>query len=260
MLIARDGPVAGSLSGGCLEAEVAERAREVMRTGRAELMIFDTRRRFGCNGALEVVIEKVREEFLSEIAVRNHRREPCFVATTIAEGSRLIEDPESMEDISLLQRIDPPIRLLVFGEGPDNNAICGMAALLGWQVAIHQDAAELGIHCDDWTAAIVKTHNYGRDFAFLRALLAHKLRYIGLMGPRARREQLLGDLLDTGIEPGPNLFAPAGIDLGASAPETIALSIVAEIQAVFGRGTGQSLRERKFPIHAPDDAPVAMSA
>ncbi len=75
------------------------------------------------------------------------------------------------------------------------------------------------------------------------------------MGPRARREQLIGDLLDTGIAPGPNLFAPAGVDLGGGcAPETIALAIVAEIQAVFGGGSGEFLRERKAPIHGSSEA------
>ncbi len=61
----------------------------------------------------------------------------------------------------------------------------------------------------------------------------------------------LGDLLDTGIAAGPNLFAPAGLDLGGDAPEAIALAIVAEIQAVFAGGSRLSLRDRKAPIHAP---------
>src|SRR6187200_654371 len=64
MLIAGDGATVGSLSGGCLEEEVAERALEVMRTGAAELMTFDTRRRFGCNGTIEILVEPAREEFL----------------------------------------------------------------------------------------------------------------------------------------------------------------------------------------------------
>ena len=252
MLIAREGPVAGSLSGGCLEEEVADKAREVLRTGQAEMMTFDTRRRFGCNGILEIAIEKTRDEFLQELAASHHRREPCLVATGIPEGSRLIGELPLPNDSLFIQRIDPPIRLLVFGVGPDNEVLCGMASLLGWQVSIHHDASELDDPCDGWTAAIVKTHNYGRDFAILRTLLGRGLHYIGLMGPRARREQLLGDLLDTGIKPGTNLFAPAGIDLAADAPETISLSIIAEIQAVFGGGSRKSLRERKSSIHIPE--------
>jgi len=47
------------------------------------------------------------------------------------------------------------------------------------------------------------------------------------------------------------LFAPAGLDLGAEEPEAIALSLVAEIQAVAAGRSGGWLRERKGPIHDP---------
>jgi xanthine dehydrogenase accessory factor len=111
-------------------------------------------------------------------------------------------------------------------------------------------ASQLNGPYDRWTAAVV-THNYGRDFAALRALLPLELRYIGLIGPRARREQLLGDLLDTGVTAGPSLYAPSGLDLGGDSPELIALAIMAEIEAVFAGGSQRSLRDRKAPIHAP---------
>ncbi len=47
MLICEDGLTIGSLSGGCLEEEVALRAREVLQTGESMMMSFDTRKRFG---------------------------------------------------------------------------------------------------------------------------------------------------------------------------------------------------------------------
>jgi xanthine/CO dehydrogenase XdhC/CoxF family maturation factor len=81
-------------------------------------------------------------------------------------------------------------------------------------------------------------------------LLPLGLRYIGLLGPRRRRDQLLGDVLDSGIEITGNIFGPAGLDLGGDSPEAIALSIIAEIQAVFAGGSYQPLRERRAPIHA----------
>jgi xanthine/CO dehydrogenase XdhC/CoxF family maturation factor len=108
----------------------------------------------------------------------------------------------------------------------------------------------LSIEPDDWTAAIVKSHNYDRDFAALQKLLPLDLRHVGLIGPRKRRNQLLGDLLDLGITINDGFFAPARLDLGAETPEEIALAIVSEIQRVFAHGSGVSLRERKMPIHA----------
>lgn len=64
MLICGDGATAGSLSGGCLEDEVARCAVEVMESGTPSLMSFDTRRRFGCNGSIDVFVERLRGDFL----------------------------------------------------------------------------------------------------------------------------------------------------------------------------------------------------
>ena len=259
MLITREGNAVGSLSGGCLEEEVVARAREVLRTGTPALMEFDTRRRFGCNGALEILVERVRESFLAELAEHFHTRRPCLIATAFAGvcGSRILRSADEARGDELLQVIEPPPQLLIIGDGPDSVALRAFAETLGWTVRPMDSASELDGPYDSWTAAVVKTHNFGRDFAALRTLLPLDLRYIGLIGPRARREQLLGDLLDTGIAAGPNLFAPAGLALGGDAPEAIALAIVAEIQAVFAAGSGQSLRDRKTPIHAPRGESVA---
>src|SRR5438045_2210182 len=68
MLICADGSTAGSLSGGCLEEEVVRRAHDVMQNQAPTLMNFDTRLRFGCNGSIDVFVEAVRDDFLSELA------------------------------------------------------------------------------------------------------------------------------------------------------------------------------------------------
>jgi xanthine/CO dehydrogenase XdhC/CoxF family maturation factor len=239
MLIASDGGTAGSLSGGCLEDEIVERARGVLRLGVAESFEVDTRLRFGCHGAIRIFIEVARPEFLAELARCFHERETCVV-----------------EAENFTQEILPPIRLLLIGSGPDQTALRGFAQILGWSVIEAENAAELAGPFDERTAVIVKTHNFGRDFAALRMLAEFPLGYVGLLGPRKRREQLLGDLLDTGLAAPANLFAPAGLDLGADAPEEIALSIIAEIQTVFAGGSRLSLRDRRAPIHAPRATPA----
>ena len=248
MLIARDGSTAGSLSGGCLEDEVVEKARGVLRTGAATTMEFDTRRRFGCHGTIEIFIERAEQTFLAELAENFHARRSIMVATSFEKGTRIVRDA-TPED-AFVQTIEPPLQLLVIGDGPDSAALHVIAGALGWRVIDIAHASELGGPFDQWTAAIVKTHNYGRDCAALRALLPLGLPYVGLLGPRRRRDQLLGDLADSGLTVCPNLFAPAGLDLGGDSPEAIALAIVAEIQAVLADGSRQSLRERRAPIHA----------
>jgi xanthine/CO dehydrogenase XdhC/CoxF family maturation factor len=95
----------------------------------------------------------------------------------------------------------------------------------------------------------VKSHNYGRDFAALCQLLKLDLPYVGLLGPRKRRDQLLNAVLDEGIAIDAELFAPAGLDLGAETPEELALALVSEIQAIFAGASAEPLRDRKTPIH-----------
>jgi xanthine/CO dehydrogenase XdhC/CoxF family maturation factor len=221
-------------------------------------MEFDTRRRFGCHGVIEIFVEPAHPAFLTSLSEHFHSRRPITVTTCFSRqsgepGTRLIEKLVSSPPDTFTQEISPPLQLLMVGEGPDSKALRVFADTLGWRTVAVESATEINGWYDEWTAAVVKTHNYGRDFAALRALLPCGLRYIGLLGSRKRREQLLGDLLDTGIEVGDHLFGPAGLDLGGDTPESIALAIVAEIQAVFAGGSRQSLRDRRAPVHAPRD-------
>lgn len=236
MLIYEEGTTVGSLSAGCLEDEVALRARDVLQTGKPTIVTFDTRRRFGCTGKIEILIEHVGEDFFLDLAADLEARR-VHVAVTRFDGNEL------------MQMIHPPIRLFIFGDGPDNLPLRSLGNSLGWEIVEVLDPNLLSTQPDEWTAAIVKSHNYGRDFAALQKLLPMNLRYVGLVGPRKRRDQLMNNLLDLGVTINAGFFAPAGLDLGAETPEEIALSIVSEIQRVFAKRSGESLRERKTSIH-----------
>jgi xanthine dehydrogenase accessory factor len=252
MLICAGGTVAGSLSGGCLEEEAVRRAQEVIRTGKPTLMTFDTRLRFGCNGSIDVLVEAAREEFLSQLAANFSERRSCRAVTILDGeelGTRLVGRDAIIPATAFCQEIEPAIRLLIFGEGPDSVALRAFAEVLGWDVVEIDQPADLASQVDDRTAAIVKSHNYGRDFAALCQLLKLDLPYVGLLGPRKRRDQLLNAVLDEGIAIDAELFAPAGLDVGAETPEELALALVAEIQAVFAGASAEPLRERKAPIH-----------
>jgi xanthine dehydrogenase accessory factor len=274
MLVHPDGCAIGSLSGGCLEEEVAAEAREVLRTGTPKLIRFDTRKRFGCNGEIQIFIERTEPDFFAEIARRLEQRQTCALRTVFASGAvgeavsfpdktlgtHLIDlFPREREANSfpyspspetvLVQEVHPPIRLFIVGQWPDSAPIREMSQALGWLVVEAATIHELEITPDGHTAALVKSHNYGKDFAALRILLPLNLSYIGLIGPRGRRDQLLHDLLDVGVAINAGFFAPAGLDLHSETPAEIALAVVSEIQRVFAGGTGASLRERKVPIH-----------
>lgn len=233
MLISANGERAGALSAGCIEDEVATHALEVIATGESKLIAFDTRRRFGCNGSIEIFVERVDDEFMLSLRNKIATRERFELATE-----------------SFVQTIEPAIRLLIFGDGADAIALAQHARFLGWEAHVFDAITDLETGIDDRTAAVIATHNFGRDCAALRHLLPRDLRYVGLIGPRRRREELLVDVIDSGVEPKSQLFAPAGLHIGAETPEEIALSVIAEIQSVFSGGSGEHLRDRNAPIHA----------
>ena len=99
------------------------------------------------------------------------------------------------------------------------------------------------------------THNYLDDLAWLAALLPTAAPYVGLLGPAARRDRLLADLAQQGLVLAESmrarLHAPAGLDLGGRATEQVALSIVAEIQAVMNQASAASLSRKPASAATP---------
>lgn len=174
--------------------------------------------------------------------------------------------------------VEPPQRLVIFGAGYDAVPLAHFAGNLGWSVAVvdHRAAyltrerfAEADeiilsqpenlaekLTLDEKTAAVVMTHNYEKDREVLRFLLSFKLPYIGALGPRKRTENLLEELRRnrSGFNEShlKKLFAPVGLDIGAKNPETIAVSIIAEIQSVLANRAGGFLRNRVGSIYERD--------
>jgi xanthine/CO dehydrogenase XdhC/CoxF family maturation factor len=109
------------------------------------------------------------------------------------------------------------------------------------------------VELDSDTLALVMTHNYLRDLELLEHLLPSPARYLGLLGPRRRTDQILADLAEKGRAPGADqlgrFYAPVGLDIGSEGPTEVAMSILAEMQAVMTNHAGGHLRERKRPIH-----------
>jgi len=157
---------------------------------------------------------------------------------------------------TLIDTLPLPIRLLLFGTGPEIEPITHLAGNLGWVIECFGHPLELAadFRQDTQTAALVMTHNFGRDLLALDRLLPLSLRYVGLLGPRKRYAELLarlGEYRPLDFEAGTrNLYAPAGLDIGSEAPEEIALAIVSEVAAVLSDRCGGSLRERRSDIHA----------
>src|SRR5213592_525794 len=135
MLITSSGETAGALSAGCIEHEVATHARGAIANGASKLLTFDTRRRFGCNGSIEVFIERVGAQFMSSLRDKIAARQPFEITAEL-----------------FVQTIKPPIQLLIFGDGADAAALSKQAQLLGWDVHVFCAITELRVELDDRTA------------------------------------------------------------------------------------------------------------
>jgi xanthine dehydrogenase accessory factor len=101
--------------------------------------------------------------------------------------------------------------------------------------------------------AVVKTHSLAHDREWVRRLLAAGLPYVGVLGPRARTESILRDVLAAGgggEAARERVFGPVGLDLGADGPRQVAISIVAELLAFTHRREARPLSLRQEAIHA----------
>ena len=109
------------------------------------------------------------------------------------------------------------------------------------------------MHFDEYTAIMLMSHDYKTDKLNLIKALHTSSRYIGMLGPRVRAEKIFKELEDEGIiisdKDHKRIFAPAGLDIGALNLEEIALSLIAEIRAVFSDRYGGFLKLRKTTIH-----------
>lgn len=270
MLIAEDLSFCGSLSGGCLEEGIAGTARTVFAEGKPQRMVIDTRPHFGCPGKLHVQVEEIGTELIDRIESELRGRRSLLLVTD-ARGTRLAAG----ETGDLLEKVVPPPRLVVVGWTPDADPVLGFARTLGWErhrvlrdhrmtgdtpaVAgesvrvLAADEMIATFNPDAATAVLVMTHHLATDLAFLREILPAGYGYVGLLGSKRRRETLLVELGELGLLEDPaiteRLHAPVGLDLGGHHPATIALAIVAEIQAVLAGAEAGFLRDKSGTIH-----------
>ena len=264
MLVDEDGGTIGVLSGGCLEEEIAQRAMGIIGGTGPVLMTFDTRRLYGCNGEVRILVERLAPSgsggnFLTELGAALQRRELCRSVTSYEGGeigTTLLGPTEivSQRPGTFLHNVPLPIRLLLFGAGPEIVPVRQFAETLGWIVHHFSHPSELpeGLVADEQSAALVMTHQFGRDLAVLDRLLPLQLPYVGLLGPRNRYRQIVTELFERcALKPEILLpiHAPAGLDIGSESPEEIALSIVAEVSAVLAQRHGGHLREKATAIH-----------
>jgi xanthine dehydrogenase accessory factor len=167
---------------------------------------------------------------------------------------------------ALVERLLPPLRLVIIGLNTTALALARLVHGLGWPVVLVDHREDGGtqlqpgnaericatpqalsgrVPLDARTAVVVMTHNLERDIAYLQTLRTQPLAYLGALGSRKRAAQMR-EALGTGAAP---LHSPAGLDIGSETPEEIALAIAAEIQGVVNGHGGGPLSAGDGPIH-----------
>ncbi|HLG39704.1 MAG TPA: XdhC/CoxI family protein [Chitinophagaceae bacterium] len=176
---------------------------------------------------------------------------------------------------AFIEVIKPPISLIIIGAGNDVMPLTDMAAILGWETTVIDGRANYAkqerfesacqvlvskpenvleqITNDEHTVFVLMTHNYNYDMAMLRQLVQKNLSYVGMLGPKKKLERMLAELKEEGMNFTEQqlsvIHSPVGLDIGAETSEEIALSILAEIKALFAGRKAQFLRTSKEVMH-----------
>jgi xanthine/CO dehydrogenase XdhC/CoxF family maturation factor len=145
----------GSISGGCLEEDLVERAGRVAASGRPELVVYDTSAEndlvwgvgLGCNGVVRVLLEPVgpRPRWAAALEENLRAGRPTELAVVWENpggplGTRLRDDPAEAppgpKASVFIDRIGPPVSLAIFGAGDDAQPLARLACELGWRVTV----------------------------------------------------------------------------------------------------------------------------
>ena len=285
MALRDDGQVQGSVSGGCIEANLIER---VLDGGFESTTPFavkygvtqDEARRFGlpCGGTMELVIEPRPDlaalEALSETIARGEltRRTIVIGQEGVSITACSAQDTVSWDGATLSTVHGPAWRLLIVGAGQISSYLAQMAQALDYRVFICDprseyaaewsvpgttllssmpDDAVIELNLDPHSAVVALTHDPKLDDMVLLEALKSPAFYVGALGStvnsQKRRERLLQyfDLSQAEVD---RLHGPVGLPIGSRTPPEIAVAVLAEMTAVRnGVWTPDGLLPKRIP-------------
>jgi xanthine dehydrogenase accessory factor len=216
MLVYPDGRTVGTIGGGCYENDAFWKAREAITARRPLNVKYELNDDFAqetglvCGGQMEVFIEPV--EASPDVYVFGAGHVGYFVAKMAREVGFRVHVIDDREKFANAER---------FGDGIE--------------VVVDHIPTWLESHALPPTAyAVIVTRGHTHDLDALRALTAHPLRYLGLIGSKAKVKRIFDALREEGTADDAlrGVHAPIGLDIGAITPQEIAVSIVAELIAV----------------------------
>jgi len=216
MLVYADGRTVGTIGGGCYENEAFWKAREAIKSRKPLNMSFELNDDFAqetglvCGGQMDVFIEPV--EASPELFVFGAGHVGHFVGKMAHEVGFRVHVIDDREKFANTERFGPGIDVIVddIPTWLDKHSLPALAY------------------------AVVVTRGHRHDLETMRGLLRTPLRYLGLIGSKAKVKRIFDMLREEGVTPDTlrPVHAPIGLDIGAITPQEIAVSIVAELIAV----------------------------
>jgi xanthine dehydrogenase accessory factor len=252
LAIAGSGRLFGSVSGGCVEADVAERAQTVLAGGAPFVVSYgiadDEAWSVGlpCGGEIDVYVERfdgagALERGTRYVVVEGEGLGERWERADLAQTCLLQEPGRTV----FAEAVAPPPRLVVVGAGDLAEGVCALAKPLGWRTIVVDPRPGLAtrervpsadeivvawpdeVEIDADTAVVSLVHEERLDIPALRAGVERGAFYVGALGSRRaqeKRREHLGELADA-------VHGPVGLELGGETPSEIALEIVAEVLA-----------------------------
>jgi xanthine dehydrogenase accessory factor len=227
MLVWADGRTVGTIGGGCYENDAFWKAREAIASGRPQLLHYELNDDFAqengliCGGRMDVHIDPLAPSPRLFIIGAGHVGfQLAKLATDIGFRIHIVDDREKFANTERFPGADVVVEPI-----PE------------W---LHR--AEIPAT----SYVVVVTRGHQHDLDAMRALAARDLKYLGLIGSRAKVARIYDALLEEGMPPEclQRVHAPIGLEIGAVTPAEIAISILAELIAV-SRGVDTSAMSMK---------------
>ena len=216
MLVFADGRTVGTIGGGCYENDAFWKARAAIDTGRPTLLHYELNDDFAqengliCGGQMDVHVDPLIPSPSLYILGAGHVG--WHLARIAAEAGFRVHVVDDREKFANAERFPQADELIV-------------APIAEW---VH------GADLPQSAYVVIVTRGHQHDLDSLRALAARELRYLGLIGSRAKVSRINDALLAEGMraECLRRVHAPIGLNIGAVTPAEIAVSILAQLIAV----------------------------
>jgi xanthine dehydrogenase accessory factor len=233
MLVFADGRTIGTIGGGCYENDAIGKARLAIADGRSSVVQYDLNDDFAqetgliCGGRMDVHIDPLQPDPHLYIVGAGHvGQELGRIAGPAGFKLHVIDDREKFANAERF-----PAAEVVVDAIPD------------W---LHRAEIPASAY------VVVVTRGHQHDLDAMRAMAARDLKYLGLIGSRAKVSRIFDLLLDEGmpVECLERVRAPIGLDIGAVTPAEIAVSILAELIAVRRGADTASLAMKRLTVRA----------